>query len=66
MILLYGFFVLQGPAQRENIMHTWEVESQLLRLVLVGRDKGNTIGGHFFFSRALEEYFVGIFVGCVL
>ena len=47
-------------------MHTWEVESQLLRLILVGKDKGNTSGGDCCFSGALEEDFVGIFVGCVL
>lgn len=65
-IILSVIFTLPRPIQREIIVHTWEVETQLLRLILVGRGKGNTCGGDCYFSRALEEDFVGIFVGCVL
>ena len=46
--LLNGDFTLPGPAQKAEIGHTWEVETQRLRLILVGKDKGSISGGNYY------------------
>lgn len=59
-------FRTSWAVQRKNIVHTWEVEARVLRMILVERGKGNNSGGGLLFSSILEEDFVGILVGCVL
>ena len=47
-------FALPGQAQRQHFVLMWEVETQPLRLILVGRDKKIISGGDCYFSKVFE------------